>query len=221
LGQRRCWCVRGELALALGDPTRAWEIAERLIALTPEKRAGRVAPRVGKLRGEALLALGRADEAEAALRSARDEAAALLLRPWVWRIDVGLGRLYLRRGHRLLAQQSFAAARATIEELDAAIPDESLRATFLRGALGLLPPLRPPSTLRAAKDAFGGLTARERDVARRIAAGKSNRTIAEDLVVGERTIEGHVSSILDKLGFTSRAQIAAWAVAKGLVRDTE
>ncbi len=49
-----------------------------------------------------------------------------------------------------------------------------------------------------------------------IAQGKSNREIADILVVGYRTVEAHVSNILSKLGFTSRAQIAAWAVEKGL-----
>ena len=48
---------------------------------------------------------------------------------------------------------------------------------------------------------------------------KSNREIAEALVLSERTVEGHVGNILNKLGFTSRAQIAAWAVQKGLVRS--
>ena len=50
-----------------------------------------------------------------------------------------------------------------------------------------------------------------------IARGRSNREIAETLVLGERTVETHVSSILAKLDATSRAQIAAWAVERGLV----
>jgi DNA-binding NarL/FixJ family response regulator len=107
-------------------------------------------------------------------------------------------------------------SRATVDELADNLPDESRRAAFLRGALAQLPVPRPPSSLRLAREAFGGLTARERDVARRIAAGKSNRAIAEELVLGERTVESYVSNILDKLGFSSRAQIAGWAVSKGL-----
>jgi non-specific serine/threonine protein kinase len=57
-------------------------------------------------------------------------------------------------------------------------------------------------------------------VAALIAQGKSNREIAEVLVVNYRTIEAHVSNILSKLGLTSRAQIAVWATEKGL-RKTE
>ena len=77
---------------------------------------------------------------------------------------------------------------------------------------------RPPSLtlLRAAKAQFGGLTARERQVAALVAQGKSNREIAEQLVVGERTADAHISNILSKLEFTSRTQIATWAIAKGL-----
>ncbi|HMQ32619.1 MAG TPA: LuxR C-terminal-related transcriptional regulator [Chloroflexaceae bacterium] len=59
------------------------------------------------------------------------------------------------------------------------------------------------------------LTRREREVARLVAEGRSNRAIAEALVITERTVEGHVSNILAKLGFRSRAQIAAWVAAGG------
>lgn len=60
------------------------------------------------------------------------------------------------------------------------------------------------------------LTAREREVAALIAQGLSNPAIASRLMIAERTAEGHVQSILNKLGFNSRAQVAAWAVAHGL-----
>jgi predicted ATPase/class 3 adenylate cyclase/DNA-binding CsgD family transcriptional regulator len=60
------------------------------------------------------------------------------------------------------------------------------------------------------------LTPREREVAALVAQGLSNRAIASRLVIAERTAEGHVQSILNKLGFNSRAQVAAWAVAHGL-----
>ena len=54
------------------------------------------------------------------------------------------------------------------------------------------------------------LTARELQVARLIAAGRSNTDIAAELVISQRTAENHVEHILAKLGFTSRARIAAW-----------
>jgi non-specific serine/threonine protein kinase len=63
------------------------------------------------------------------------------------------------------------------------------------------------------------LTQRERAVAALIARGKSKREIADALVIAPRTIETHVHSILSKLGFTSRAQIAVWAAEKGRLND--
>ncbi len=56
------------------------------------------------------------------------------------------------------------------------------------------------------------LSARERQVAALVAEGRTNADIAKHLRVAERTAEAHVEHIRDKLGFNSRAQIAAWAV---------
>jgi DNA-binding CsgD family transcriptional regulator len=56
------------------------------------------------------------------------------------------------------------------------------------------------------------LTPRERDVLRLLARGRSNRQIADELVLGERTVEFHVTNILGKLGLRSRAGAAIWAV---------
>ncbi|WP_081733463.1 ATP-binding protein [Paenarthrobacter nicotinovorans] len=56
----------------------------------------------------------------------------------------------------------------------------------------------------------GTLTKRQHQVAAMIAAGRSNREIADSLVLSTRTVEGHVESILAKLGMTSRTQIASW-----------
>jgi DNA-binding NarL/FixJ family response regulator len=51
---------------------------------------------------------------------------------------------------------------------------------------------------------------REVDVARLIADGLSNKQIGARLFISERTVDSHVRSILNKLGFNSRAQIAGW-----------
>jgi len=60
----------------------------------------------------------------------------------------------------------------------------------------------------------GPLTRREREIAELVASGLSNRDIAERLVLSPRTTEGHVENILRKLGFRSRAQIAAWVTSQ-------
>jgi non-specific serine/threonine protein kinase len=69
---------------------------------------------------------------------------------------------------------------------------------------------------RATKERYGGLTTREREVAALIAQGKSNREIAQSMVVGTRTVETYVTRILNKLGFDTRVLIATWAKDKGL-----
>jgi DNA-binding NarL/FixJ family response regulator len=65
-------------------------------------------------------------------------------------------------------------------------------------------------------DAFRTLTARERDVLDGIARGLSNRAIADELGITERTARTHVSNILAKLGLSSRTQAALLAVQHGL-----
>jgi len=54
------------------------------------------------------------------------------------------------------------------------------------------------------------LTRREREIAELIRQGLGNKEIADTLVISRRTAEAHVENILSKLGFTSRAQVAAW-----------
>ncbi|HSE09954.1 MAG TPA: LuxR C-terminal-related transcriptional regulator [Nocardioidaceae bacterium] len=58
------------------------------------------------------------------------------------------------------------------------------------------------------------LTRRESEIAELVAEGLTNREIAERLVMARRTAEGHVASILGKLSFTSRTQLAAWVAAQ-------
>jgi len=59
----------------------------------------------------------------------------------------------------------------------------------------------------------GPLAKREVDVARLVADGLSNKQIGARLFISERTVDSHVRSILNKLGFNSRAQIAGWVAA--------
>jgi predicted ATPase/DNA-binding CsgD family transcriptional regulator len=71
----------------------------------------------------------------------------------------------------------------------------------------------------AMKVKFGGLTPRERETARWIAQGKTNREIAEIMIVSEKTIETYVTRSLNKLGFSSRVQIARWALENNLLES--
>jgi non-specific serine/threonine protein kinase len=97
-------------------------------------------------------------------------------------------------GKHDLAAASRQGRHSTVEAAIASILDETATA--------------PPSPA-------GPLTAREREIAALVADGLSNRAIAARLVISQRTVDGHVERILAKLGFTSRAQVAAWAVIDG------
>jgi DNA-binding NarL/FixJ family response regulator len=99
-----------------------------------------------------------------------------------------------------------------VETLAASLPEPALRNELLRRTLAMLPRSYRPTTRQAPSAGRpGGLTARESDVAAMIASGRTNREIAEALVLGERTIETHVSNILAKLDVASRRDVARWA----------
>jgi NarL family two-component system response regulator LiaR len=68
-------------------------------------------------------------------------------------------------------------------------------------------------------EAGAQLTDREREVLRLLAEGRSNKEIARSLVVSERTVKGHVSNILGKLGLQDRTQAALFAVRNGLAPE--
>jgi DNA-binding NarL/FixJ family response regulator len=72
----------------------------------------------------------------------------------------------------------------------------------------------PPPDGPQAGASLGRLTRREQDVAILVARGMSNSQIAATLVISVRTVETHVQHIMDKLGVSTRAQIAAWSTAR-------
>jgi DNA-binding NarL/FixJ family response regulator len=138
----------------------------------------------------------------------------------LWRIEAALGRVLLIQRQRAAAAEVFTSARGVVEGLAATLTvDHPLRQTFLDAAVARLPRLRQPSARRASRAAFGGLTEREREVAGLIARARTNREIAEALVLGERTVETHVENILSKLGLGSRRDVAAWTLEHHLSPD--
>ncbi len=216
LAQRLLWRARVELALAQQGYEEALRTVTALIesAVRPQKTA--VIPRLWYLQGQALVGIGRLAEAEAVWQAALSQSAAQGTLPMLWRIHAALSRLYQTTGQREKARTATQAAEEIINQLAANVSDVSLRHTFLQQTQIYLPHLSPPTANQTAKYAFAGLTRREREIAALVAVGKSNRAIADDLTLSERTVAKHVENILSKLYFTSRAQIAAWAVEKGL-----
>jgi DNA-binding NarL/FixJ family response regulator len=113
---------------------------------------------------------------------------------------------------RVRAALAAGAAGYVLKDAD---PDDvvaAIRAVH-RGGLQL----DPAVTRQLLASAQGALTARELDVLRLVGAGKANKEIAAELGLGERTVRTHVSSILGKLGLSSRTQAALWAAREGLV----
>lgn len=76
-----------------------------------------------------------------------------------------------------------------------------------------MPVARPPEDW--------GLTAREQEVLRLVAAGLSNKQIAARLYLSPHTVKAHLRSILDKLHLHSRTEAAAWAVRNGLTLEDD
>jgi DNA-binding CsgD family transcriptional regulator len=218
MGERALGLAWGELALAQGKPDQALDMAERLLASVPGAGLGPPAqaiPHLLKLTGEALMALGRVEEAAAALEEAGRGARERQARSTLWAIYGSLGRAHLLLRQVDAARERCAAARKLIAELGATIDDGELAEQFARAACATLPTLPPLRSREAARRAFGGLTAREYEVARLVAQGKTSREIAALLRVSERTIEVHVGNVLGKLGFSSRTQIAVWVMERG------
>ena len=114
--------------------------------------------------------------------------------------------------HRVLGEGTAAAAIAAGREM--ALPDA------VRLAVTCLEPVRPideQNDRALTANGVAPLSPREREVAVLIAGGRTNREIAAELVISERTADTHVAHILNKLGVAARAQVATWAVRQGIV----
>jgi tetratricopeptide (TPR) repeat protein len=217
LQERFLLLVWGELALARHHPDQALRLADILIVSAPGKSQDSPIAALWKLRGEALYALGRVEEALGVLEAAAAEAQRQGALPLLWQIQRSLGRAYLTTRRRRPAREVLAAAHETITSIAASLDDEQ-GTRFLQAALATLPKQLPLTPLQAAKAASGGLSAREREIALLIAQGKTNREIAAALNISRSTTATHISHIYNQLGISSRAQLAAWVVDQGIAQ---
>jgi len=201
LGRAKLLPAHVEIMLAAGDLRAARDAAGELAEIaegfdTPALRA-----LAGHARGAVLLAGGDARAALVALRGA-------------WRVWRDLQAPYEAARVRVLvglACRALGDEEAAVLELDAA------RAVFAElGAAPDLARLEALARTGAASDAHR-LTARELQVLRLLATGKTNHAIATDLVLAEKTVHRHVSNIFAKLGVSSRAAATAYAYQHRLV----
>jgi predicted ATPase/DNA-binding CsgD family transcriptional regulator len=207
----RCLAGLGRVAMDQGSVEQAREHLAESIRLSHATGA-----RIGVARGlEAFAAL-------AVLEDRGDRAVQLVAAAAALRETAHLPRLPGARTDRY-----FAAARSLGEPVIAQLwatgfgmTSDAAVAMALDAPGRAGPGPRPdgesvPAGHQAAAVALPGrLTARQREIVALIAEGCSNKAIAEKLYISPATAARHVANILEKLGFTSRAQVAAWASAQ-------
>ncbi|WP_327089937.1 LuxR C-terminal-related transcriptional regulator [Nonomuraea sp. NBC_01738] len=204
-GERiRCLNGLGRIAIELGD----YETARRRLSesLSLNSGLGQRAAAVELVDAFADLALREGEHA----RAVRLVAAADALRERMG------GPLLLGAGAR--AQDVLAPARRQLGDAMAAQLWAEGRTLPWHQALDYALSTRPltRSVITVAALPESTLTEREREIAGLIARGLSNKALADELVISPATVARHVSNILAKLGFSSRTQVATWAIEHGL-----
>lgn len=134
----------------------------------------------------------------------------------------------IARGDLARDELKFNKAQHELAELTAAsltgLPTSNARALELQGLLASLGApffadlARGLVAPRVEAQKTEQLTRREREVSSLVADGRTNREIAEKLVLSERTIEAHLANIFSKLGASSRAQVASWYARQAMER---
>jgi ATP/maltotriose-dependent transcriptional regulator MalT len=192
-------CV--EIMLAAGDVEAASRACDELERIAVMLDAAVLAAIAGQMRGAVDLAEGDARAALGGLARAFE----------IWQ---RIGAPYEAARVRVLLA---TACRALGDEDGAALELAAARAAFQR--LGAAPDAAHAGRLMSDAPAAPAhrLTPRELQVLRLVATGRTNRAIADELVVSERTIDRHVSNIFTKLDVASRAAATAYAYRHRLV----
>jgi DNA-binding CsgD family transcriptional regulator/tetratricopeptide (TPR) repeat protein len=200
---KRARLLRGyvEVMLAAGDVEEAHGACRELEDISAGHGGVVLGAMSAGARGAVALAQGDARAALVALRDAWQVWQELEAPYEAARVRVLVGLACRELGDEDSAAMELEAARGVFEQLGAA-PD-------LAGVDSLVPSPAP--------DEAHGLTPRELQVLRLVATGETNRAIAAELVLSERTVDRHVSNILTKLGVSSRAAATAFAYEHQLV----
>ena len=193
-------CASVEIMLAGHDLPAARDAAEELTLIVSQFDAPFLRAASAQASGAVALEVGDESGAVSLLRDAWTIWQELDAPYEVARVRALMGLAYRQLGDDDGAQMEFEAAGETFDRLGAA-PDAGRVAGFLKPV--------PQSS--------GSLTGREVEVLRLIATGKTNRAIASELIISEKTVARHVSNIFTKLDLSSRSAATAYAYSHKLV----
>jgi ATP/maltotriose-dependent transcriptional regulator MalT len=182
-----------EILLATGDAAGARAAVDELVGIADAFGCDAVSATAAYWSGVVLLAEGDASSALVDLRRA-------------WKLWIGLGARYDAAWART---QIGLAYRALGDTMSAESELSVAERTFAE--LGTEPARREAARLHGASALPDGLTAREVEVLRLVATGRSNPQIAGTLFLSEKTVARHLSNIFAKTGVTSRTAAATWA----------
>jgi DNA-binding CsgD family transcriptional regulator len=191
-----------EIMLAAKDLEAARDAADELTRIAGDLDAPYLSALAFHFTGAVLLAEGNAQAAQSELRGAHDAWRDLNAPYQAARVRVLLGLACRDLQDGAAAELEFDAARSVFTALGA-LPDLE----WLNRQVGTRSP-----------QAAGGLSPRESEVLELLASGKTNRAIAAELSISEKTVARHVSNIFTKLTLSSRAEATAYAYTHGLLR---
>jgi DNA-binding CsgD family transcriptional regulator/HPt (histidine-containing phosphotransfer) domain-containing protein len=194
-----------EIALAAGDTAAAREAADRLASMATALGAPLLQAMAFRADGAVRLAEGDVDGSLGVLRRAWEAWMALDAPYEAARVRALTAVACRALGDHDGEAREIAAAREVFERLGAG-PDLARLTTIERSGRAVAAAALP-----------GGLSAREAEVLRLVAAGHTNKAIAETLTISERTVDRHVSNIYTKLDVSTRAAATAFAYEHDLV----
>ena len=197
LSRARFLAAQVEIAIAGADEATAAAAADELDDVASVYGSTGLQAVARRCRGAVLLATGRTEEALATLRTACSGWTELEAPYDCAKVRVLLAQAYRRLGDIESSERELAAARTAFEALGAALDAAD--------AAGQHPAVLP-----------NRLTEREAQVLALVAAGYTNRQIADELFLSQKTVARHVSNIFTKVGVTTRTAAARFAFEHGI-----